>query len=360
MLPPLLLLLLACNLEGLLATVKPARRITSRSLRSAAGYSSQPALPRLTLPAEAVMVRLRAAAGESEHIARLVEEPFLPELLADEAMRRSFARRKASLKEASEAYAMALGVRKLLGRLGAAPDGEGAVVLDVCSGRGLTSLLLSFLLPRARVVALDSNADMELSHVAQRDNVEFVQLDIFRRDAAATLRRVLADGGDGGAPLGIACGMHLCGALSPRLLSLACHMRGVHALLLCPCCLKGSLGEHAKQVARRLGRPNYEVLVETLADLAGNELRVACGLSAADDSTTRMASARAVAVEYDAQMLSPKNGLVLVLKPPEEEQEAARAAAAGSDDSAPPRALPPFANPAVERMLVQYRAHART
>ena len=35
--------------------------------------------------------------------------------------------------------------------------GEGMVVFDVCSGKGLGAMLLSFLLPQGRVVMLDSN-----------------------------------------------------------------------------------------------------------------------------------------------------------------------------------------------------------
>ena len=38
----------------------------------------------------------------------------------------------------------------------------------------------------------------------------------------------------------IAIGMHLCGALSPRLLALASHIDSIDAVAVVPCCLKGT------------------------------------------------------------------------------------------------------------------------
>jgi ubiquinone/menaquinone biosynthesis C-methylase UbiE len=41
----------------------------------------------------------------------------------------------------------------------------GLVLFDVCSGRGITAVLLSFWFPWARIVMLDSNGAMDLQHV---------------------------------------------------------------------------------------------------------------------------------------------------------------------------------------------------
>lgn len=46
--------------------------------------------------------------------------------------------------------------------------------------------------------------------------------------------------------------MHLCGALSPRFISLAANLERVDAFMLCPCCLKGSLGHMVKRNAKQV------------------------------------------------------------------------------------------------------------
>jgi len=175
--------------------------------------------------------------------------------------------------------------------------GEGALLVDVCSGRGLGALLLSRLMPGARVVMIDANPDMHLAHVARRPNLEFRQLDLFSADAVATLAELReAPAASFGAC--VALGTHLCGSLSPRLLALASHLDAIDACVLCPCCIKGGLGQHVKTSARASSRPNYEVLLEVLGGFAVRE----CDGSAH------------VSIRQDEAMLSPRNGFVSVVK----------------------------------------------
>merc|ERR1712113_111250 len=87
---------------------------------------------------------------------------------------------------------------------------------------------------------------MDLSHVAAMQNVQFIELDLFSRSAEDLLRRAAT----GSSEYVIALGMHLCGNLSPRLCALAGRMAVLDALVLCPCCIKGSIGEHVKRHAR--------------------------------------------------------------------------------------------------------------
>ena len=140
------------------------------------------------------------------------------------------------------------------------------------------------------VPSVHSLTRRSLAAVQARPNLDFVQCDLFSRDAAAALAACRAD-----AAACVAVGMHLCGALSPRLLTLAARSPAVDAVVVCPCCLKGSLKEHVRAEARRDGREHYAVLVDTLASLARDE----CG-----DGGGR------VSVEWDGEMLSPRNALV--------------------------------------------------
>lgn len=102
------------------------------------------------------------------------------------------------------------------GRCGA--RGEGATILDVCCGKGLTSVLLSFLLPASTIILYDSNGAMDLAHIAVRPNLRFVHLDLF----AASALHVLSEGA-ANSQFCIAIGTHLCGALTLALSASLCH-----------------------------------------------------------------------------------------------------------------------------------------
>ena len=160
--------------------------------------------------------------------------------------------------EAYGAAAQAISLLRALGRSG--DQGEGAVLLDVCSGKGLTAVLLSFLLPEASIILFDSNPDMDLAHVAVRPNLRFEPLDLF---AVGALRTVDAAAATGSAC--VAIGTHLCGALSPRLIDLALRAPAVHGLVLSPCCLRGALGALALTLALTLSL----TLARTLAPSGG-------------------------------------------------------------------------------------------
>lgn len=151
-----------------------------RSTASSAGTAGFEA-PRCTVPASTVLERLCRHSEESGYITAFLNEEWLDELLADDAMRSLLGMRKAA-KEITEAYGAASRVLEMLRKLrrqeeaaaageeaalGEAPTagrlegaavadrgverGEGAIVLDVCSGKGLAALIISFMLPAAKV-----------------------------------------------------------------------------------------------------------------------------------------------------------------------------------------------------------------
>lgn len=220
-------------------------------------------------------------------------------MLLDERLRRLLCMRS-RVKEVSEASSMCEAVRSLAGAERMSSGGEGMVVFDVCSGKGLGATLLSFLLPRGRVVMLDSNGGMDLSHLRARPNLSFRHVDLFSADTPAVLREEAS-----GASYVVAVGMHLCGALSPRLIDLAVAGGTIDAMALCPCCLKGAHGKAvARSAAERSVEP-YAVLVETLQAICEREIEAA---AAGGGARSR------VGVWTDREMLSPKNRYITVQK----------------------------------------------
>lgn len=290
-------------------------------------------VPNCTLSRAAVSSGLGRRATQSAYLHTMLKEPFTPQLLADTRLRRLFARPRAASKEISEAYAAAAQVRAVLRARGASSNavrlGTGLCVFDVCSGKGITSVILSQLLPEASVVMFDSNSAMDLSHVAALHNVRFVELDIFSREAEPTLRGAVARA----STCVVAVGMHLCGNLSPRLAVLAGRLSFVHGLVLCPCCIKGSLGEVVKRRARVEKRPNYDVLAEMLSAVCQSEFPA--------DAL--------VCLDEDHSMLSPRNSLITTVKRCGEDAAAAKL-------ERPLHVHDALTNPAIARMLSQYRA----
>ncbi len=321
---------------------------------SDASEAEEGQIKRCTVPVSVQLARIAKHRHESRYVDRFLREPFLPSLLEDEALR-SLLSMRTFAKEVSEAYGAAHQVLELLrhwrgagvGDAGgqglaaagvdgtttttAPPSGGGAArhapaaaagedagggvtILDVCCGKGLTSVLLSYLLPEARLLLLDSNGAMEMAHVARRPTMSFVQLDLFAADALGKIEAAVAAaapndaaiGDDAAAAVGtttaaaaaaastrprcvIAVGTHLCGSLSPRLIDVALRLPAVDALVLSPCCLRGALGAQIKSEARR-GWPGvhdgaYHLLAATLAALCRAEL-TARGLRAAGVAAT--------------------------------------------------------------------------
>jgi hypothetical protein len=297
------------DFTGLPAVLGTVPLVTSsveqgRSAVTAIGGAAE---PECTVPAHVVRARFeRHAANGASHIQMLLTEGFIDALL-DRPIERRLLSRRGSLKEVSEAYGVLAQIRELARKLDlsdqAVNSGAGLTILDVCSGRGVVSLLLSRLLPEARVVMLDANPSMNLAHVACTPNLHFVPFDLFGREAGAALQELSEESEEvseskSSASACICIGMHLCGALSPRLLALAASVEGISAYTCCPCCIKGTLGQHVKQSARRRGVDNYECLLETLRDLATDEL----------------GGRGEVSVRRDEMMISPRNGFVSAVK----------------------------------------------
>ena len=86
---------------------------------------------------------------DSPHVRAFLSAPFVEAWLADSRLLQLLSMRR-RVKELTEAVSAAVRVEAMLASHGVGPDGDGAVVFDCCSGKGLGAALLSFRLPKAR------------------------------------------------------------------------------------------------------------------------------------------------------------------------------------------------------------------
>ena len=93
-------------------------------------------------------------------------------------------------------------------------DGEGMILIDVCCGKGIGALMLAMALPRSRIIGMDSNTDMDLTHFKAAQNLDFRLIDVFAGVFPASVVQLTQ-----GASWAALVGTHLCGALSPRFVS---------------------------------------------------------------------------------------------------------------------------------------------
>lgn len=306
-----------------------------------------------------IKTRFHRKSAESPYLERFLREPFFEVLLADPRTRRLLSHKK-SHKEVTEAYGTYERVRELLTRLdptravdrsnGSRTDPRetkwepGPVIFDACSGRGVTACLLSFWFPSAKIVMMDSNGAMDLSHVRAlpNRNVVFRHVDLYGASVVEVIRKETDAAGDafgekkrthlytaGDAAgdgkretrkkrVAILAGTHLCGALSPRLIDLCFGLDEVDGMILCPCCIKGQLGGDCMRAAKTRGVSAYVVLCETFARLCEREVwspsvgttkEVGVGAVGFDPGTVGSVSVRA-----DPGVCSPVNCFITVAK----------------------------------------------
>ena len=119
----------------------------------------------------------------------------------------------------------------------------------------------------------------------------YAPLDVFSRAAPAELCRAARG------RRAVLLGLHVCGALAPRVLAVAADCGAVEALAVVPCCAKGTLGKRAKGLARAQGRSLYDVLADALL-----------GVCRRDCPDARL--------DFAPDMGSPKNAVVTARKRP--------------------------------------------
>jgi len=174
----------------------------------------------------------------------------------------SLSRHRQIKKEITEAFAALEHVRRALRDRNAGKgdwegDGSGLIFVELCSGRGFVSLALADAFPKARIYMIDCDTDMDVSHVRAfgADRISFHMFDLFSSECEAFVRELVTDAPS--ASTAVLVGVHLCGALADRAISLYESIERVAALVLAPCCLPRRRrhdvpGFHVKDIARSI------------------------------------------------------------------------------------------------------------
>ncbi|CAK0874716.1 unnamed protein product [Prorocentrum cordatum] len=205
-----------------------------------------------------------------------------------------------------------LGVLQALEQL--VPDLDGWHVIDLCSGKSLTSTLVALQHPTVTVTAVDRLSQAHLPHWTEAglDNALYKRLDVMAEDFMDQLANTVAASGRPVAVLG----MHLCGSLSERAVEVFQTMPLVRACILSPCCLP-PLHKAPPSVAPlyRTGAQDDEQYHAWCAHLE-RSLGAGNGVS--------------VASRQIEEMLTIKSTVLSASKPPLSPAEAAEAAAAAA------------------------------
>lgn len=131
-----------------------------------------------------------------------------------------------------------------------------AFVIDLCSGKSLTTLLCGLAYPQGRFLAVDKLPAERVAHHIEYWSCDIL-IDKFEDDLFAEIQREVVTAADGqpGRTSVILVGMHLCGSLSERAIALFAKNTDIEALLLCPCCLprnpKGAVAQMRKELRQQ-------------------------------------------------------------------------------------------------------------
>jgi hypothetical protein len=199
----------------------------------------------------------------SPYVREFVESKVCAEMRKNEKFH-SWLRKKSLVKEIEEATACLRQIERVMKkRREREDDGEGITFVDLCSGKGFLSIVLSFKYPKARVEMIDLDETANMEHVAAMENVNFHCLDVTSREC----EKIVEEAGKV-SKFVVICGVHLCGDLSRVAIRLwneaRQRMNGECAIVLSPCCLPqrrrhDAFGFHVKDQARLLKVDNYRL-----------------------------------------------------------------------------------------------------
>lgn len=264
--------------------------------------------------------------NRNPYLKQFASSSWLPELLAAPESRSLFSIRGGSLrKELTEAFSLLHACKRGLAKLrGVGEHAAGqiprsviseataqAVVVDLCCGKGFSSLVLALSMPKARIVALDKNPNMDLSHFCLAPNLSFEELDLVAPGVAeAWLDRVAKEATAAGLPL-LVIGMHLCGSLSSRAAeifgSLSAPPAAGACLVLVPCCLDGRRPFFKAQAKRLHLDPHRFWCMSLLLDL-----RDAGGREGVEQAAEEEICRREILIDDD--VLSAKNTFLVATR----------------------------------------------
>ena len=268
---------------------------------------------------------------------RAFSESTLPDVLRDDpnfkswasikskSLRKEIAEASAAASRCPRAVAKALEARRegsvVTGSTsGTDPLGDGTdvVFFDLCSGKGFTSVFLAHRYPNARVVMVDANAKMNLTHLKSlAPRVTFHCLDLYGEETLALLRRETATSGKKASAV---VGVHLCGDLARRAIELW-DASNADALVLSPCCLVrevharrrpcGRFGYGLPLLARKSGWDAYGLWCRFLFHHAGFVGDGGDGDGDGDGDARRFGTPRRD-LDWDEDMISERNAFLCV------------------------------------------------
>ena len=197
----------------------------------------------------------------SPHVREFLASRTCREMQTDERFR-SWTKKKSLVKEIDEAMACKKQIERILQRDGI-NGGEGVTFVDLCSGKGFLSIVLSFAFPNAKVEMIDVDESANVEHMKAMKNVRFHRVDV----KSKVCEKIVEEAGNVSTCVMI-CGVHLCGDLSRVAIRLwrdaRRKMNGRAALVLSPCCLPqrrrhDAFGFHVKDQAKTLNVDNYRL-----------------------------------------------------------------------------------------------------
>jgi hypothetical protein len=215
----------------------------------------------------------------NQYITAFVKMPWVPEiyqLVAECYPAKQIMNHKHLKKEITEAFGALKVAEKALRRSVGAPHCDSdrelltfeylkryqnkLVFLDMCSGKGIQSFLMTFLLPGSDIVMIDFNAKIKLEHLQhpRMHKIKFMHLDIYAPASAQAIHTLCEDFSKEDRII-ITCGLHLCGKLSLQLVNLFNNIAEIGILILSPCCmpLKKHGGQKINDLVRRTGWSGY-------------------------------------------------------------------------------------------------------
>ena len=139
----------------------------------------------------------------SPHVREFLASRTCREMQTDERFR-SWTKKKSLVKEIDEAMACKKQIERILQRDGI--DGrEGLTFVDLCSGKGFLSIVLSFAFPNAKVEMIDVDESANVEHVKAMKNVRFHRVDVKSKEC----EKIVEEAGNVSTCVMI-CGVHLC------------------------------------------------------------------------------------------------------------------------------------------------------
>jgi len=151
-------------------------------------------------------------------------------------------------------------------------DGSGMLVIDLCSGKGFTATIMSYVFPKAKIIMVDKDEKMRLLHLKGLSNVKFRYDNIHSQEFSSwvdeTVRshhKAVGETQNGTGivrPIVVVVAIHLCGTLSDVAIRMFNRNEGIESLILSPCCMPKK--SPLTLLSKKINRSAYELWCWTL------------------------------------------------------------------------------------------------